>query len=110
MTARSLAARPARIVMRRYVSARTRAWPDTSRLFAVGERTSWSVDEDARHLEATARRLGFEVAPSGWARLAGGQAVFLTIYCVGRFDHHLTNGPEPASGPAGAGSGRPGGT
>jgi glycosyltransferase involved in cell wall biosynthesis len=80
MTARSLAARPARIVMRGYVRARTRAWRDTSRLFAVGERTSWSVDEDARHLEAAARRLGYAVAPSGWARFAGDQAVFLTSH------------------------------
>jgi glycosyltransferase involved in cell wall biosynthesis len=80
MTARSLAARPARIAMRGYVRARTRAWPDDSRLFAVGERTSWSVDEDARHLEAVARRLGFDVAPSGWARFAGDQAVFLTSH------------------------------
>ncbi len=80
MTARSLVARPARIVMRGYVGARTRAWPDDSRLFAVGERTSWSVDEDARHLEATARRLAYEVAPAGWARFGGGQAVFLTSH------------------------------
>ena len=57
--------------MRGYVGVRTRAWPSNSRLFAVGERTSWSVDEDARHLEATAQRLGYDVAPSGWARFAG---------------------------------------
>jgi len=38
------------------------------------------VDEDARHLEATARRLGYEVAPSGWAPFAGNQAVFLTSH------------------------------
>jgi glycosyltransferase involved in cell wall biosynthesis len=80
MTARSLAARPARIVMRGYVRARTRAWPDNSRLFAVGERTSWSVDEDARHLEATAQRLGYEVAPSAWAPFAADQTVFLTSH------------------------------
>jgi glycosyltransferase involved in cell wall biosynthesis len=80
MTARSVAARPARIVMRRYVRARTRAWPDASRLFAVGERTSWSVDEDARHLEATARRLGYAVGRSGWAAYARSQSVFLTSH------------------------------
>ena len=66
--------------MRTYVGARTRAWPSNSRLFAVGERTSWSVDEDARHLEAAAQRLGYDVAPSGWARFAEGQAVFLTSH------------------------------
>jgi glycosyltransferase involved in cell wall biosynthesis len=80
MTARSLAARLAWIAMRTYVGARTRAWPSNSRLFAVGERTSWSVDEDARHLEAAAQRLGYDVAPSGWARFAEGQAVFLTSH------------------------------
>ena len=80
MTVRSLAARPAKIVMRGYVGVRTRAWPSNSRLFAVGERTSWSVDEDARHLEATAQRLAYDVAPSGWARFAGDQAVFVTSH------------------------------
>jgi glycosyltransferase involved in cell wall biosynthesis len=45
-------------------------------LFALGEHTGWSVDEDAAHLEMTARRLGFEVAPSRWARFCGGQSVF----------------------------------
>jgi len=59
---------------------RTRTWPEHSRLFAVGERTGWSVDEDARHLEATARRLGYEVAPASWARFADRQAVFLTSH------------------------------
>src|SRR5512134_3287166 len=76
MTARSLA----RPVVSGYVRARTRAWPDHSRLFAVGEGTRWSVDEDARHLEETARRLGHDVAPSDWARFAGNQAVFLTSH------------------------------
>ena len=60
--------------------AKTRAWPSHSRLFAVGERTTWSVDEDARHLEATARRLGYDVAASRWARFATDQAVFLTSH------------------------------
>jgi glycosyltransferase involved in cell wall biosynthesis len=65
---------------RRVVAARTRAWPSHSRLFAVGERATWSVDEDARHLEETARRLGYDVAPSRWARFATDQAVFLTSH------------------------------
>jgi len=72
--------RPARAVARRYVGIRTRAWPPNSRLFAVGERTRWSVDEDARHLEATARRLRYDVAPSDWARFARHQSVFLTSH------------------------------
>jgi glycosyltransferase involved in cell wall biosynthesis len=51
-----------------------------SRLFVVGEGTGWSVDEDAKHLEAAARRLGYEVAPSPWARFARRQSVFLTSH------------------------------
>jgi glycosyltransferase involved in cell wall biosynthesis len=76
VTARSLLAPLAR----GYVSARTRAWPSHSHFFAVGERTTWSVDEDARHLEATARRLGYDVARARWAGFATGQAVFLTSH------------------------------
>ena len=32
------------------------------------------------HLEATARRLGYDVAPASWARFSGGQSVFLTSH------------------------------
>jgi glycosyltransferase involved in cell wall biosynthesis len=80
MTVREIVAPPARILARRVVRMRTRGWPAYSRLFAVGERTAWSVDEDARHLEATARRLGLEVGPSAWARFAENQAVFLSSH------------------------------
>ena len=38
------------------------------------------MDEDARHLEATALRLDYHVAPSSWARRADDQAVFLTSH------------------------------
>jgi len=76
VTTRALLAPLARV----YVGARTRTWPSHSHLFAVGERTTWSVDEDARHLEETARRLGYDVAPSRWARFATDQAVFLTSH------------------------------
>jgi glycosyltransferase involved in cell wall biosynthesis len=76
MTVRSLA----RPFVSGYVRARTRAWLDYSRLFAVGEGTRWSVDEDARHMEETARRLGYDVAPTDWARFAQRQAVFLTSH------------------------------
>ncbi len=76
MTGRALLAPLAR----GYVGARTRAWPSHSRLFAVGERTTWSVDEDARHLEATARRLRYDIGASRWARFATDQAVFLTSH------------------------------
>ena len=80
MTARGLLARPSRVVAGGFVRARTRGWPRHSRLFAVGERTGWSVDEDARHVEAAARRLGYEVAPSSWASFAAAQSVFLTSH------------------------------
>ncbi len=36
------------------------------------------MDEDAEHLAQAARRLGYEVAPTGWARFTGDQAVFHT--------------------------------
>jgi glycosyltransferase involved in cell wall biosynthesis len=80
MSARSILVTPARAVARRYVTTRTRGWARHSRLFAVGEGTTWSVDEDARHLEAMALRLGYEVAPSAWARFARDQSVFLTSH------------------------------
>ena len=80
MTARSVLKAPARVAARGLVRARTRGWPPHSRLFVVGERTSWSVDEDATHLELTARRLGYEVAPAGLARFSGDQSVFLSSH------------------------------
>ncbi len=60
--------------------ARTASWPDHSRLFAVGDRSSWSVDEDAEHLAAAARRLGYRIGPARWASLAARQSVFLTSH------------------------------
>jgi glycosyltransferase involved in cell wall biosynthesis len=80
MTARGVLARPSRVVAGGFVRARTRGWPRHSRLFAVGERTGWSVDEDARHVEAAARRLGYEIAPAGWARFAAAQSIFLASH------------------------------
>jgi glycosyltransferase involved in cell wall biosynthesis len=80
VNARSLLASPSRAVAETFVRARTRSWPRHSRLFAVGERTGWSVDEDARHVEAAARRLGYEVAPSSWGRFATAQSVFLASH------------------------------
>jgi glycosyltransferase involved in cell wall biosynthesis len=38
------------------------------------------VDEDARHIAATARRLGLAVGDSSWARFASRQSVFLTSH------------------------------
>jgi len=78
--ARRLAAPPARAVARGLVAARTARWPDHSRLFAVGDRGGWSVDEDAEHLAATARRLGYRIGTARWASLAARQSVFLTSH------------------------------
>lgn len=78
--ARALARRSTDVVRGGVVQARMRGWPPGSRLFAVGERYGWSVDEDARELEAAARRLGYAVGPSDWARHGGEQAVFLTSH------------------------------
>jgi glycosyltransferase involved in cell wall biosynthesis len=89
VSARSLLASPSRAVAETFVRARTRSWPRHSRLFAVGERTGWSVDEDARHVEAAARRLGYEVAPSSWGRFATAQSVFLASHFEALRPHWL---------------------
>jgi glycosyltransferase involved in cell wall biosynthesis len=76
-TLRRLARVPARVVLRAYVPARTASWAERSRLFVVGDDSGWSIDDDARRLRAAARRLGYEIAPSGWAAFANGQALFV---------------------------------
>jgi len=78
--ARRFVAPAGRAAMRGLVAARTRGWPRYSRLFVVGDGSGWSLDEDARILEARAARLGVETAPSAWSRFAGGQAVFHTSH------------------------------
>jgi len=75
-TLRSVGREAARIGVR----ARTARWPDHTRLFAVGDRGAWSVEEDAQHLLATGQRLGLEVGPASWARFAERQSVFLTSH------------------------------
>ena len=77
---RGLAASPVRLALRGLVGARTAAWPEASRLFVIGEDSGWSTDEDAIHVAAAARRLGYDVAPSSWARFGGRQAVFVTSH------------------------------
>jgi len=73
---RRLTAAPSRIVLGAYVPARTLSWPDVSRLFVVGDDFGWSIDDDRARLIATARRLGYEIAPAPWAPFARRQAVF----------------------------------
>jgi glycosyltransferase involved in cell wall biosynthesis len=65
-----------RLTLGAYVPARTVSWPEASRLFVVGDDFGWSIDDDRARLTATARRLGYEVAPATWARWAKRQAVF----------------------------------
>jgi glycosyltransferase involved in cell wall biosynthesis len=47
-----------------------------SRLFVVGDRLGWSIDDDRTRLVATARRLGRKVGSNAWLRILRGQAVF----------------------------------
>ncbi len=81
MSARAAArwiARPlADAAMRPVVAARTGGWAPSSRLFVVGDRSGWSIDDDAVHVSAAARRLDYDVAPASWARYARRQSVFL---------------------------------
>jgi len=82
-TTRAFAIRARRLgrpLRRLAVGARTRGWDANSRLLVVGDRGGWSVDEDAVHIAAAARRLGYEVAPPEWAGLARGQPVFHTSH------------------------------
>jgi glycosyltransferase involved in cell wall biosynthesis len=76
VTLRRLKAAPSRLALGAYVPARTAAWPEASRLFVVGDGRGWSIDDDRARLTATARRLGYEVAPTAWARHARRQTVF----------------------------------
>jgi glycosyltransferase involved in cell wall biosynthesis len=75
-TLRRLASARSRVMLGAYVPARTASWPEASRLFVVGDDRGWSIDDDRTRLTATARRLGYEVAPAAWARFARRQAVF----------------------------------
>ncbi len=50
--------------------------PVPSRLFVVGDRLGWSIDDDRARLVSTARRLGYKVGSNAWLRLRRRQAVF----------------------------------
>jgi glycosyltransferase involved in cell wall biosynthesis len=47
-----------------------------SKLFVVGDRLGWSIDDDRSRLVATARRLGYSVGNNALLRLRRRQAVF----------------------------------
>ncbi|MDH4102781.1 MAG: glycosyltransferase family 4 protein [Thermoleophilia bacterium] len=71
---------PTRHLARWVVTVRTARWPEHSRLFSLGDRGGWSVDEDAAHLASAARRLAFEVGPARWAPFTQRQSVFLASH------------------------------
>jgi glycosyltransferase involved in cell wall biosynthesis len=74
--ARRLAAPVARPLRRAAVGLRTRDWPPHSRLFLEREAADWVLSYEARQLERTARALGVEIGPRGWARGVAGQSIF----------------------------------
>jgi len=47
-----------------------------SKLYVVGDRLGWSIDDDRSRLVATARRLGYAVGNNAALRFARGRAVF----------------------------------
>jgi glycosyltransferase involved in cell wall biosynthesis len=79
-------------VRRLAVGMRTRSWAAASRLFVVGDRGGWSVDEDAEHVAAAARRLGYDVAPPSWAPFVAQQAVFQASHFEALLGRQLASG------------------
>ena len=91
MTLRRAVVPVTRALTRSLVRSRTRGWEAQTRLFVVGDRGGWSVDEDAATLAATARRLGVDVAPAGWARFVEQQVVFHTSQFEAVLPHWLNS-------------------
>ena len=89
MTLRRAVVPASRALTRGLVRARTRGWQPATRLFVVGDRGGWSVDEDAENLAATARHLGVDVAPARWARFVERQVVFHTSQFEAVLPHWL---------------------
>jgi glycosyltransferase involved in cell wall biosynthesis len=69
-----------RMAARGYAALRTPRWDSYSRLFVLGDRGGWSVDEDASHIASAARRLGFATGPPRLAPYMARQAVFHTSH------------------------------
>jgi glycosyltransferase involved in cell wall biosynthesis len=74
--ARRVVAPVARPVRRALVGARTRGWSPYSRLFVVPDASGWVLDYEAQQLTKTARALGVQLGPTGWARGVAHQSVF----------------------------------
>src|SRR5687768_5260837 len=74
--ARSLLAPVGRPLRRAVVGARTRGWPDHSRLVVAYDAAGWVLEYEARQLERIARDLRISLAPNEWAGSVTRQSVF----------------------------------
>ena len=74
--ARRLLAPLGRSLRRTVVGLRTRGWLPHSRLFVEQEAARWVLAYEARQLERTARALGVEIGPPGWAKGVDEQSIF----------------------------------
>jgi glycosyltransferase involved in cell wall biosynthesis len=84
-----MAARP---VARRLGPLLTRRWAAGSRLFLIGERANWVIDEELRAVRSIARTLG--------ARLADRRALWVSRDQAALYGSHFTLLQEPWSPPS----------
>jgi glycosyltransferase involved in cell wall biosynthesis len=80
MSVRGALRAPATALRAGSVRARTRRWPDASRLFVLGDELGWSLDDDAAYISSVARRAGYRLAPPAWARFTWRQSIFHTSH------------------------------
>jgi glycosyltransferase involved in cell wall biosynthesis len=66
----------AKTLLRRLSSFVTGGWPDGSRLFLVGERANWVIDEELHAVERIARELGARIATRRLLSSSRDQAAF----------------------------------
>lgn len=74
--ARSLLAPVGRPFRRAVVGARSRAWPDHSRLVVAYDAAGWVLQYEAAQLARIAADLGIRLAPNDWAGSVARQSVF----------------------------------
>jgi glycosyltransferase involved in cell wall biosynthesis len=75
-SARSLFAPVGRPLRRAVVEARSRGWPDHSRLVLAYDAAGWVLAYEAAQLARIATDLGIRLAPSDWAGSVARQSVF----------------------------------
>src|SRR5688572_29321240 len=75
-SARSLLAPVGRPLRRAVVGARSRGWPDHTRLVLAYDATGWVLQYEAAQLARIAADLGIRLAPSDWAGSVARQSVF----------------------------------